>query len=55
MSAVELSPQPVAPLMRWIGATQNRFVHFSTSQNDREVLEQIVRDELANELDLVVD
>ncbi len=55
MSAVELSPQPVAPLMRYIGATQNRFVHFSTSQSDREVLEQIVRDELANELDLVVD
>jgi predicted O-methyltransferase YrrM len=51
MSAVELSPQPVTPLMRYIDATQNRFVHFSTSQSDREVLEQIVRDEL----DLVVD
>jgi len=55
MSAVELSPQPVAPLMRYVGNTPNRFVHFSTSQCDREVLERIVRDELADELDLVVD
>jgi len=41
--------------MRYIGATQNRFVHFSTSQSDREILERIVRDELADELDLGVD
>ena len=30
-------------------------MHFSTSQSDGEVLEHIVRNELANELDLVVD
>jgi len=55
MSAVELSPNPVAPLMRYIATKQNRFVHFSTPQSDREALERIVRDELAFELDLVVD
>jgi predicted O-methyltransferase YrrM len=55
MSAVEKSPQPVAPLLRYVAATEGRFVHFSTSQSDREILEQIVRDELADELDLVVD
>jgi predicted O-methyltransferase YrrM len=55
MSAVELSPQPVASLMRYVGSMQNRFVHFSTSQSDREALERIIQDELADELDLVVD
>jgi predicted O-methyltransferase YrrM len=55
MSAVEISPQPVAPLMRYVSKTQNRFVHFSTSQSDHQALERIVRDELADELDLVVD
>src|SRR6266480_1800819 len=55
MSAVEISPQPVAPLLRYISAMENRFVHFSTSQCDRKILEEIVRDELADELDLVVD
>ena len=55
MSAVAISPQPVAPLLRYISAMENRFVHFSTSQCDRKILEEIVRDELADELDLVVD
>jgi predicted O-methyltransferase YrrM len=55
MSAVEISPQPVEPLLRYIEAMEGRFVHFSTSQCDREILGQIVRDELADELDLVVD
>jgi predicted O-methyltransferase YrrM len=55
MSAVEISPQPVAPLMRYVAGMENRFVHFSISQSDREILEQVVRDELADELDLVVD
>ena len=30
-------------------------MHFSTSQSDGEILEDIVRNELGNELDLVVD
>ena len=34
---------------------EGRFVHFSTSQSDRKILEHIVRNELADELDLVVD
>ncbi len=55
MSAVEISPGPVASLLRYVAGMEDRFVHFSTSQSDRKILEQIVRDELADELDLVVD
>src|SRR2546421_3538179 len=55
MSAVEISPGPVASLLRYVAGMEDRFVHFSTSQSDRKTLEQIVRDELADELDLVVD
>jgi hypothetical protein len=55
MSAVELRPQPVEPLMHYVSRTENRFVHFATSQGDDEILRQIVLGELADELDLVVD
>src|SRR5438876_5382005 len=54
-AAVEISPGPVASLLRYVAGMEDRFVHFSTSQSNREILEQIVRDELADELDLVVD
>jgi predicted O-methyltransferase YrrM len=55
MSAVEISPKPVAPLLDYLSRTENRFVHFATSQCDGEMLRQIVLNELADELDLVVD
>ena len=55
MSAVDISGQPVAPLLQYVADKEGRFVHFSTSQSDRKILEHIVRNELANELDLVVD
>jgi cephalosporin hydroxylase len=55
ISAVDITSGPVAPLLRYVTGMENRFVHFSTSQCDREVLEEIVRKELADELDLVVD
>jgi predicted O-methyltransferase YrrM len=55
MSAVDINAEPVAPLLHYAAKTENRFVHFSTSQCDREVLPRIVREELADELDLVVD
>jgi hypothetical protein len=55
MSAVEISPQPVAPLLQYLSRTENRFVHFATSQCDGEILRQIVLGELVDELDLVVD
>jgi predicted O-methyltransferase YrrM len=55
MSAVEISPKPVEPLLEYISRNENRFVHFATSQCDGEKLRQIVLDELADELDLVVD
>ena len=55
MSAVDIRPQPVGPLLHYVSDKEGRFVHFSTSQSDREVFEHIVRNELADELDLVVD
>jgi predicted O-methyltransferase YrrM len=55
MSAVDISGQPVAPLLQYVADKEGRFVHFSTSQSDRKILEHIVRNELADELDLVVD
>ncbi len=55
MSAVDISPQPVPPLLAYIADKEGRFVHFSASQTDRKILEDIVRNELADELDLVVD
>jgi predicted O-methyltransferase YrrM len=55
MSAVDIKPQPVVPLLDYIADKEGRSVHFSTSQSDRKILEHIVRNDLANELDLVVD
>lgn len=55
ISALDISPEPVEALCRYVVNKRDRFVHFSTSQSDRKILEGIVRDELANELDLVVD
>jgi predicted O-methyltransferase YrrM len=55
MSAVEISPKPVVPLLHYVSRTENRFVHFATSQRDGEMLKQIVLGELADEVDLVVD
>jgi cephalosporin hydroxylase len=55
MSALDIRAQPVAPLSRYVADKESRFLHFSTSQSNREVLENVVRNELANELDLVVD
>ena len=42
MSAVEISPHPVAPLLDYVSRTENRFVHFGTSQCDGDMLTQIV-------------
>jgi predicted O-methyltransferase YrrM len=55
MSAVEISPKPVVPILQYLSRNENRFVHFATSQRDGEMLKQIVLGELADELDLVVD
>jgi spermidine synthase len=55
MSAVDIGSHVVPPLMQYLSRTENRFVHFRTSQHDREILMRIVLDELADELDLVVD
>ena len=55
MSAVDISRDPVEALSHYVADKEGRFVHFSTSQSNGEVLEYIVRNELANELDLLVD
>jgi hypothetical protein len=55
MSAVDIRPQPVEPLLHYASRNGNRFVHLGTSQQDGEVLKQIVLGALADELDLVVD
>ena len=55
MSAVEISPKPVAPLLDYLSRNENRSVHFDTSQCDGDKLREIVLGELADELDLVVD
>ena len=55
MSAVEINPKPVQPLLDYLSRTENRSVHFGTSQCDGDKLTQIVLGELADELDLVVD
>jgi predicted O-methyltransferase YrrM len=55
MSAVDISRDPVEALCHYVADKEGRFVHFSTSQSDHDVLEHIVRNELANELDLIVD
>jgi cephalosporin hydroxylase len=52
---VDISGQPVAPLLLYVADKEGRFAHFSTSQSDRKILERIVRSELADEPDLVVD
>jgi predicted O-methyltransferase YrrM len=55
MSAVDISQKPVAALLQYLSRSENRFVHFGTSQHDRELLQQVVLGELEDELDLVVD
>jgi predicted O-methyltransferase YrrM len=55
MSAVDMSPNPIDALCHYVEGKQDRFLHFSTSQSNREVLENTVQNELANELDFVVD
>ena len=55
ISAVDISRQPVTPLLQYVADKEGRFIHFSTPQSDREIFEHIVRNELADELDLVVD
>src|SRR2546430_175576 len=34
MSAIEISPKPLAPLLDYLSRTEDRFVHFATSQCD---------------------
>src|SRR5437899_3086636 len=45
MSAVDISREPVATLCQYVADKEGRFVHFSTSQSDRGVLEHIIRNE----------
>ena len=38
MSAVDISEHSVAPLLQYVADKEGRFVHFSTSQSNREIL-----------------
>ena len=55
MAGVEIVEDPVHPLMDYISRTPSRFAYFGVSQSDEARLRQIVSDDLAGELDLVVD
>lgn len=55
MSAVELSATPIAPLVDYIARTPGRSAHFATSQSDPTALRRIVAEDLAGNLDLVID
>lgn len=55
MSAIDIRQKPVEPLLDYVSHSENRFVYFGTSQCDGETLREIVRGELADELDLVID
>jgi predicted O-methyltransferase YrrM len=55
MSAVELSADPIAPLMNYVDARRDRHAHFATSQSDDTALRRIVNDDLGGTLDVVVD
>jgi predicted O-methyltransferase YrrM len=55
MSAVDINSDPVPALSQYVTGLKDRYVHFSTSQSKSEALQRIVRDELADQLDLVVD
>lgn len=55
MSAVELSPQPVGPLVDYVARTPGRSVHFGTSQSDEAALNRIIDGEFGGRLDMVVD
>lgn len=55
MSAVDISPEPVAPLIRYLHRTPGRFAHFGVSQSDEPRLREIIKLDLMGTLDLVVD
>lgn len=49
MSAVDIRPKPVEPLLEYVSRTENRFVHFATSQRNGEMLREIVRSEVVTD------
>lgn len=55
MSAVELSPKPVEPLVDYCTARSSRVVHWGKSQTDAATLKGAVGMDLGGRLDLVVD
>jgi hypothetical protein len=55
MSALDLSDDPIEPLVSYVAARKNRHAHFATSQSDEAALRRIVDEDLGGALDLVVD
>ena len=52
MSAVELSPKPVGPLLAWTAHKPGRSVHFGHNQTDEDLLNKSLLTSLAEPLDL---
>src|SRR5207237_2832831 len=42
MSAIDINPEPVAPLLSYCAGLPNRFAHFATSQSDQGSLRRVV-------------
>jgi len=55
MSAIELSPKPIAPLQNYCKSREGRFVRWGCNQVDTDTLQSIVANDLGGRLDLVVD
>jgi predicted O-methyltransferase YrrM len=55
LAAVDLSAEPVEPLVRYASKHAHRYLHFNTSQDDATALDRIVDTELDGEIDVIVD
>jgi predicted O-methyltransferase YrrM len=55
IAAVDISPVPIDPLVKYTEQVPNRAVYFSTSQDDEAALVRIIETTLGGRLDLVVD
>lgn len=55
MSAIDINPEPVIPLVNYLRQNKNRHANFGISQSDKAALERIVAEDLGGMLDFVID
>lgn len=59
LSAVDISKNPVDPLLSYIAVERDKgrdlYAHFSSSQDDIDLLDFIYREELNSRIDLIID